>query len=183
MSVVGNTLRIGYAAMLEQFPPMEPVGLAAYAEQRGFSGVMAADHFPALRAPTGPVLSRLDVLAAVAGRTRGSIGPGVTAATFRWHPAMVAQASTSLAAMYHRHRRSRPKGARRPADTLDARGRSLSVTQTAIGDEIAGLTDLVKRKADGIPVAVVRGLAEHVGTKMPHQLGPSSGTRRVICFA
>ena len=38
-------LRIGYAAMLEQFHPTEAVALAAYAESKGFSGVMAADHF------------------------------------------------------------------------------------------------------------------------------------------
>ena len=30
----------------------------------------------------------------------GDLGPGVTAPTFRWHPAMVAQASATLAAMY-----------------------------------------------------------------------------------
>src|SRR5690606_14346152 len=33
-------------------------------------------------------------------RTKGDIGPGVTAPSFRWHPAMVAQASATLAAMY-----------------------------------------------------------------------------------
>ena len=39
-------LTIGYAAMLEQFHPTEIVELSAYAESLGFSGVMAADHFP-----------------------------------------------------------------------------------------------------------------------------------------
>jgi G6PDH family F420-dependent oxidoreductase len=32
--------------------------------------------------------------------TTGDIGPGVTAPTFRWHPAMVAQASATLEAMF-----------------------------------------------------------------------------------
>jgi coenzyme F420-dependent glucose-6-phosphate dehydrogenase len=41
-----------------------------------------------------------NVLAAVGERTTGDLGPGVTAPTFRWHPAMVAQASATLAAMY-----------------------------------------------------------------------------------
>jgi len=41
-----------------------------------------------------------NVLAAIGERTRGDLGPGVTAPTFRWHPAMVAQASATLAAMY-----------------------------------------------------------------------------------
>jgi len=40
------------------------------------------------------------VLAALGERTRGDIGPGVTAPTFRYHPAVVAQASATLAAMY-----------------------------------------------------------------------------------
>jgi G6PDH family F420-dependent oxidoreductase len=40
------------------------------------------------------------VLTAVGERTQGDLGPGVTAPTFRWHPAMVAQASATLAAMY-----------------------------------------------------------------------------------
>jgi len=40
------------------------------------------------------------VLAAVGERTAGDFGPGVVAPTFRWHPALVAQASATLAAMY-----------------------------------------------------------------------------------
>ncbi|WP_255546543.1 coenzyme F420-0:L-glutamate ligase [Glaciihabitans sp. dw_435] len=43
--------------------------------------------------------------------------------------------------------------------TLDTQGRSLDVTAPAVGDEIAAAADLVKRKSDGLPVAVVRGLA------------------------
>jgi len=41
---------------------------------------------------------------------------------------------------------------------VDANGRPLQVTITVLADEIAGATDLVKGKASGIPVAVVRGL-------------------------
>lgn len=40
----------------------------------------------------------------------------------------------------------------------DRHGQSLEVTEAAIGDEIAGAADLVRRKADGVPVVVVRGL-------------------------
>jgi coenzyme F420-0:L-glutamate ligase/coenzyme F420-1:gamma-L-glutamate ligase len=39
----------------------------------------------------------------------------------------------------------------------DALGRPLAVTQPAVGDELAALGDLVKGKASGCPVAVVRG--------------------------
>nr|MDQ2998009.1 LLM class flavin-dependent oxidoreductase [Chloroflexota bacterium] len=36
---------IGYAAALEQFPPTELLNYSLLAEQHGFKGVMAADHF------------------------------------------------------------------------------------------------------------------------------------------
>lgn len=44
----------------------------------------------------------------------------------------------------------------------DANGRTMGVTVVAVADEIAGLADLVKGKAENRPVAVVRGLGEHV---------------------
>ncbi|WP_419817789.1 TIGR03557 family F420-dependent LLM class oxidoreductase [Glaciibacter flavus] len=93
-------LQVGYAAMLEQFAPSEAVALSAYAEQHGFSGVMAADHFQPWIPQQGQASFVWNVLTAVGERTRGDFGPGVTAPTFRWHPAMVAQASATLAAMY-----------------------------------------------------------------------------------
>jgi G6PDH family F420-dependent oxidoreductase len=86
--------------MLEQFHPAEAVALSAYAESKGFSGVMAADHFQPWVPAQGQSSFVWNVLAAVAERTTGDLGPGVTAPTFRWHPAMVAQASATLAAMY-----------------------------------------------------------------------------------
>jgi len=45
---------------------------------------------------------------------------------------------------------------------LDSAGRTLAVTTPAVADEIAALTDLVKGKTTGMPVAVVRGLARLV---------------------
>lgn len=44
----------------------------------------------------------------------------------------------------------------------DTHGRPLSVTVTAIGDEVAAASELVRGKAAGRPVAVVRGLARFV---------------------
>jgi len=93
-------LQIGYAAMLEQFAPAEAVALSAYAEEHGFSGVMAADHFQPWVPAQGESSFVWSVLAAIGERTKGDLGPGVTAPTFRWHPAMVAQASATLASMY-----------------------------------------------------------------------------------
>lgn len=45
---------------------------------------------------------------------------------------------------------------------MDATGKPLAVTQPAVGDELAALGDLVKGKASGCPVAVVRGAARFV---------------------
>ena len=93
-------LQVGYAAMLEQFHPTEAIELSAYAESKGFSGVMAADHFQPWVPQQGESAFVWNVLSAIGERTKGDMGPGVTAPTFRWHPAMVAQASATLAAMY-----------------------------------------------------------------------------------
>ncbi len=93
-------LTVGYAAMLEQFHPTEAVELSVLAEAHGFSGVMAADHFQPWVPQQGQSAFVWNVLAALGERTTVDIGPGVTAPTFRWHPAMVAQASATLAAMY-----------------------------------------------------------------------------------
>ncbi len=45
---------------------------------------------------------------------------------------------------------------------VDTFGNPLGVTVTAVGDELAAAGELVKGKADGLPVAVVRGLPHHV---------------------
>jgi len=45
----------------------------------------------------------------------------------------------------------------------DAQGRPLVVTQPCVADELASAADLVKRKASGCPVAVIRGRADLVG--------------------
>ncbi len=42
--------------------------------------------------------------------------------------------------------------------TTDALGRELMVTEVAVADEIASAAELVMGKADGVPVAVVRGV-------------------------
>ncbi|MDQ1289181.1 MAG: coenzyme F420-dependent glucose-6-phosphate dehydrogenase [Actinomycetota bacterium] len=93
-------LTIGYAAMLEQFGPQEVVGYTALAEEHGFSGCMAADHFQPWVPAQGQAAFVWNVLTAVGERTRGDLGPGVTCPSFRFHPALVAQAAATLEAMY-----------------------------------------------------------------------------------
>jgi len=48
--------------------------------------------------------------------------------------------------------------------TNDANGRRLDVTVAASADEIASAADLVKGKAGGLPVAIVRGLGHLMGS-------------------
>jgi coenzyme F420-0:L-glutamate ligase / coenzyme F420-1:gamma-L-glutamate ligase len=55
----------------------------------------------------------------------------------------------------------------------DADGRPLSVTARAVADELAAAADLVKGKASGVPVALVRGLPP--GTTAPPNL-PGAAT-------
>lgn len=45
----------------------------------------------------------------------------------------------------------------------DAQGRTLEATIIAVADELAGAAELVKGKASGVPVAIVRGLDHLVG--------------------
>jgi G6PDH family F420-dependent oxidoreductase len=91
---------IGFAAMLEQFGPREIVDQSVAAEAAGFSGVMAADHFQPWVPQQGQAAFVWNVMTAIAERTKGDVGPGVTCPSFRFHPAIVAQASATLAAMY-----------------------------------------------------------------------------------
>ena len=92
--------KIGYAAMLEQFGPREVVDYSAQAEAAGFTGVMAADHFKPWVPQQGQASFVWNVMTAIGERTKGDVGPGVTCPSFRMHPAIVAQASATLATMY-----------------------------------------------------------------------------------
>lgn len=93
-------VQIGIAAALEQFSPAESVRLAALAEQHGFSGQMAADHFQPWVPAQGEASFVWSVLSAIAENTVGDVGPGVTCPSFRFHPSLVAQAAATTAALY-----------------------------------------------------------------------------------
>jgi G6PDH family F420-dependent oxidoreductase len=86
--------------MLEQFPPTEMVELCAAAEEAGFRGTMAADHFQPWVPAQGQAAFVWSVLAAIGARTEGDLGPGVTCPSFRFHPAVVAQAAATTESMY-----------------------------------------------------------------------------------
>src|SRR5207245_6442981 len=92
--------QIGYAAMLEQFHPRELVDVCAKAEAAGFAGGMAADHVQPWTPQQGNASFVWSFMTAAAEHTRGDIGPGVTCPSFRSHPAIIAQAAATMAAMY-----------------------------------------------------------------------------------
>jgi G6PDH family F420-dependent oxidoreductase len=91
---------IGYAAALEQFPPTELLNYSILAEQHGFKGVMAADHFQPWVPQQGNNAFVWSWMAALGqASTALTFGPGVTCPSFRFHPAIVAQAAATQAAM------------------------------------------------------------------------------------
>lgn len=60
----------------------------------------------------------------------------------------------------------------------DAQGRTLGVTVRDVADELAAAADLVKAKATGVPVAIIRGLTDAV---LPALSGPGDTGARVLC--
>ena len=93
-------VKIGYAAMLEQFHPSEALDFCASAEANGFDGIMASDHLQPWVPQQGQSAFVWSFMAACAERTKCDIGPGVTCPTFRTHPVIIAQAAATMAAMY-----------------------------------------------------------------------------------
>jgi coenzyme F420-dependent glucose-6-phosphate dehydrogenase len=92
--------QVGLTAALEQFHPREIIDHSVLAEEHGFRGVMAADHFQPWVPVQGQAAFVWNVLAALGERTEGDMGPGVTCPGFRFHPAIVAQAAATQEAMY-----------------------------------------------------------------------------------
>lgn len=91
---------IGYSAALEQFHPNELLHYCALAEQYGFRGVMAADHFQPWVPQQGHNAFVYAWMGALGATTGHSFGPGVTCPSFRYHPSVIAQAAATLAAMF-----------------------------------------------------------------------------------
>jgi coenzyme F420-dependent glucose-6-phosphate dehydrogenase len=98
---VDMTPRIGYKASAEQFNPRELVEFAVQAEQVGLDSVLISDHFQPWRHTGGHAPFSLSWLAAVGERTeRVLLGTSVMTPTYRYNPAVVAQAFGTLACLY-----------------------------------------------------------------------------------
>ena len=95
------TLRIGYKASAEQFAPRELLDFGVLAEQVGLDSVLISDHFQPWRHHGGHAPFSLAWLAALGERTeRVQIGTSVMTPTFRYNPAVVAQAFGTLGSLY-----------------------------------------------------------------------------------
>ncbi len=94
-------LQLGYKASAEQFAPRELVEIAVAAEAAGMDSVAVSDHFQPWRVNGGHAPFSLAWMAAVGERTeRVRIGTSVMTPTFRYNPAVIAQAFASMACMY-----------------------------------------------------------------------------------
>jgi G6PDH family F420-dependent oxidoreductase len=92
---------LGYSAALEQFHPTELIRWCQEAEEAGFGGVMAADHFHPWVPQQGHSPLVWSWMGALGNSTKQlTFGPGVTCASYRYHPAIIAQGAATLATMY-----------------------------------------------------------------------------------
>ncbi|MFW0793676.1 glucose-6-phosphate dehydrogenase (coenzyme-F420) [Gordonia sp. CPCC 205515] len=98
---MAQQLKLGFKASAEQFDPRELVEIAVAAEEHGMDSVAVSDHFQPWRHNGGHAPFSLAWMAAVGERTnRVQIGTSVMTPTFRYNPAVIAQAFASMGCMY-----------------------------------------------------------------------------------
>ena len=94
-------LKLGYKASAEQFGPQELLEFGVHAERCGFDSVLVSDHFQPWRHTGGHAPFSFAWLAALGARTeRVLLGTSVLTPTFRYHPAVVAQAMGTLGCLF-----------------------------------------------------------------------------------
>lgn len=101
--MMSSKLKLGYKASAEQFGPRQLLDFAVEAEALGFDSVWISDHFQPWRHANGHAPFALSWLGAVGERTsRVLLGTSVLTPTFRYAPAIVAQAFGTLGVLYPR---------------------------------------------------------------------------------
>src|ERR671931_1889002 len=96
-----TSLRLGYKASAEQFGPVELLEFGIHAEEVGFDSVVVSDHFQPFKHTGGHAPFSFAWLGALGERTkRIAIGTSVVTPTFRYNPAIVAQAIGILGSLY-----------------------------------------------------------------------------------
>lgn len=94
-------LKLGYKASAEQFGPNELLDFSCLAETLEFDSVFVSDHFQPWKHNGGHAPFSFVWLGALGARTRRIImGTSVVTPTFRYHPAIVAQAMATLGVLY-----------------------------------------------------------------------------------
>jgi coenzyme F420-dependent glucose-6-phosphate dehydrogenase len=91
---------IGYALSCEEHPPAQLVRNAARAEETGFTFALISDHYHPWTDRQGQSAFVWSAIGAIANAThRLELGTGVTCPTIRIHPAVIAQAAATSAAL------------------------------------------------------------------------------------
>ena len=131
--------RLGYKASAEQFPPRRLLDLAVAAEAAGFDSVWTSDHFQPWRHTDGHAPNALVWLGAAATSTsRVTLGTSVLTPSFRYNPAIVAQAFSTL-------------GCLAPGRVILGVGTGESMNETPItGGEWPGIKERRHRLAEAI---------------------------------
>ncbi|MBF6321294.1 glucose-6-phosphate dehydrogenase (coenzyme-F420) [Nocardia cyriacigeorgica] len=94
-------LKLGYKASAEQFGPRELVELAVLAEEHGLDSATVSDHFQPWRHKGGHAPFSLAWMAAAGERTeRILLGTSVLTPTYRYNPAVIAQAFATMGCLY-----------------------------------------------------------------------------------
>ena len=94
-------LKLGYKASAEQFAPRALVELAVAAEEHGMDSATVSDHFQPWRHEGGHAPWSLAWMAAVGERTKRLVlGTSVLTPTFRYNPAVIAQAFATMGCLY-----------------------------------------------------------------------------------
>jgi coenzyme F420-dependent glucose-6-phosphate dehydrogenase len=93
--------KFGYKASNEQFAPRELLRYGVLAEENGFDSVFVSDHLQPWRHDGGHAPFAMSWLGALGASTeRITMGTSVLTPTFRYHPAIVAQAFATLGCLY-----------------------------------------------------------------------------------
>ncbi len=98
---MAEQVTMGFILPQEHFPIPRVIEFGIAAEEAGFDAVWTSDHFHPWQDNQGYAGQAWVTLAALGQRTRRVLlGTGVTCPTYRYRPAIVAQAFASLGVLY-----------------------------------------------------------------------------------
>ncbi len=96
-----HPIRFGYKASAEQFSPTDLLRYGVLAEEVGFDSVFVSDHLQPWNHDGGHAPAAMPWLGALGASTdRVLMGTSVLTPTFRYHPAVIAQAFGTLGSLY-----------------------------------------------------------------------------------